>query len=168
MRYLLAAGADPLLRDGAGKTAAEHAAAEGYTETASFLNSAAALPWLAGRTLSDVRGELPAEAAAAPGQVPPPANRRLMRAVATGDLAGVQAALAAGANPNQSRAMSGSALHVAVIGGHLEIVRALVAAGAEVAQRDSDGYTPYERAMQNNETEIAEALQAPAAKPASQ
>lgn len=165
VRYLLAAGADAAVRDHAGKTPAEYATAEGYTETASLLNSAAALPWLAGRAPSEVRGELPAQAIAAPGHMPPPANRRLLRAVATGDLAGVKAALAAGANPNQSGTMGGSPLHAAVIEGHLEIVRALVAAGAEVAQRDSDGYTPYERAMQNNETEIAEALQA-AAKPA--
>lgn len=167
VRYLLAAGADPTLRDSAGKTAAEYATAEGYTETASFLNSAAALPWLAGRALSDVRGELPAEVTAARGQMPSPANRRLMRAVATGDLAGVQAALAAGANPNQF-GMGGSPLHRAVIEGHLEVVRALVAAGAEVALRDSDGYTPYERAMQNNETEIAEVLQSAPAKPVAQ
>lgn len=167
VRYLLAAGADPAFRDNAGKTAAEYAAAEGYTETVSFLNSAAALPWLAGRGPSDVRGELPAEETAAQGQMPSPASRRLMRAVATGDLAGVQAALVAGANPNQF-GLGGSPLHRAVIEGHLEIVRALVAAGAEVALRDSDGYTPYERAMQNNDTEIAEALQATPAKPAAQ
>ncbi|HUG12784.1 MAG TPA: ankyrin repeat domain-containing protein [Opitutaceae bacterium] len=155
IRYLLAAGADPQLKDSADRIAADYAGAEGYDEAASVLKVAATLPWLAGRPPIPGKGIQIEEATRRPAfQM----GRRLQRAASSGELDVVRQLLAGGANPNISNPQGGTPLHAAVIGGHLAVVQALLDAGADGTRRDSDGYTPLERAMQNNQTEIADAL----------
>jgi ankyrin repeat protein len=61
---------------------------------------------------------------------------------AAGNLAGLQAALAAGADLQARDAQGCSALHFAADRGQLEALEVLLAAGVDVEAKDEDGQTP--------------------------
>lgn len=70
-----------------------------------------------------------------------PSDQKLLQAAHKGDLAGVQAALAAGANVNATSERGQTALMLAAPGGYTEIARVLIEAKANVNAHDGDGTT---------------------------
>jgi ankyrin repeat protein len=85
------------------------------------------------------------------------ANERLRDAAGLGDVAGIAAALLAGADPNAP--LSGrTPLHRAAHYGHVAAIAALLAAGARMDGADSYGTTPLMEAAQNDRTAAIDAL----------
>jgi len=82
----------------------------------------------------------------------------LMLAAARGNVALLQALLAAGANPGALGGKNVTALSLAVRGGSLACVKALLAAGADVNAYDSDYCTPLLHAVELSKTEMVHAL----------
>jgi ankyrin repeat protein len=86
-------------------------------------------------------------------------NERLCRAASTGDVAGIAAALLAGADPN---AFEGTyyytPLQWAAAYGHVAAIAALLAAGARVDGANSAGITPLMLAAHNGHTAAVDAL----------
>lgn len=81
----------------------------------------------------------------ASAQTPPSAAERaayagLHRAAAEGDVAGIRAALAQGANLKAVDGAGRTALHVATFGSHYEALRALVAGGGDINALENDRY----------------------------
>lgn len=70
------------------------------------------------------------------------AQAQLWAAIGAGDSAGVQAALAAGADPNLPDAKGSRVLHGAVARGELELLELLLDAGAEIEAVDEGPYGP--------------------------
>jgi uncharacterized protein len=85
------------------------------------------------------------------------ANERLRDAAEDGDVAGIAAALLAGADPNAFEG-SWTPLHRAVFNGRLAAIAALLAAGARVDGMDSDGVTPLMWAALSDHTAAVDAL----------
>lgn len=73
----------------------------------------------------------------------------LFDAVSAGDVAGVRALLAAGADCNQCNADGATALMLAAHAGNLDVVRILVAAGADVNAADERGWSALTKAVYN-------------------
>jgi len=67
---------------------------------------------------------------------------QLWAAIGAGDTAGVQAALAAGADPNLPDAKGGRVLHGTVARGQLDLIELLLDAGADLEARDDGPYGP--------------------------
>jgi ankyrin repeat protein len=87
------------------------------------------------------------------------ADERLCDAALRGDLAGIAAALLAGADPNVVEgSYDETPLHRAAIYGRVAAIGALVAAGACVDRTDLNGWTPLMYAAQNGETAAIDAL----------
>lgn len=80
-------------------------------------------------------------AAAATALAGPLEDKALFEAVSKNDLRGVQAALAAGANPNSTNAHGSYPLLSAAYSGEVSILKALLTAGADVHVKDKDGNT---------------------------
>jgi hypothetical protein len=85
------------------------------------------------------------------------ANKRLGVAAITGDVAGIAAALLAGADPN-AWVNNWTPLNWAAHFGHVAAIAALLAAGARVDAADSAGWTPLMWAAQNNRTSAIDTL----------
>ena len=73
---------------------------------------------------------------------PAPADQQLWRAARDGDLAGVEAALDAGAQVNARGEYGDSALNLAAEYGHLDVVLRLLAAGADIENLGGADKTP--------------------------
>ncbi len=156
---LLKAGADPKAASKDGKTALALARQTGSKPVAALLENAGATA--------------PASAAAAPSPAflrslaRIPADDRLFDAVARGDLAGVRAALKAGARADDRNA-DGSGILASALNHPAglppgpknlpAIVRALLRAGADANARANDGWTPLMYAANSGETECAALL----------
>jgi tankyrase len=98
------------------------------------------------------------------------ANDRLIYSVRGGDLEGVNAALADGANVDYvshpfKDATSNTALHTAAQGGYVSIIHLLVKHGANVNTVDHNGQTPLSIATFWNKKAAAEALLSDGANP---
>lgn len=132
VRALLEAGADPL--GGAG----EQEAADYPALRAARAGRRAAVELFRGRVPADVSG-LADRLLAQRAVRRTPADRALHKAAAGGDVAGVAAALAAGANLEATDRDGLTALHQAAGHDHLAAVEALLAAGAA---RDPVGIDP--------------------------
>lgn len=72
----------------------------------------------------------------------PDANQRLSQAASNGDLSGVAAALAGGADVNARGQFGDTALNEAAENGHLEVVQRLVEAGADIENKGGADKTP--------------------------
>jgi ankyrin repeat protein len=79
------------------------------------------------------------------------AKERLCRAAMGGDVAGITAALRAGADPNGLTVFK-TPLQWAVSYGHIAAMAALLAAGARVDGTDMDGFTPLMDAAKHGQT----------------
>jgi hypothetical protein len=87
------------------------------------------------------------------------ANERLCRAAGRGDVAGIAAALLAGANPNAFEGtIDMTPLQEAASSGHVIAIAALVAAGARVDTANSFGITPLMYAAASDRTAAIDAL----------
>jgi hypothetical protein len=85
----------------------------------------------------------------------------LLAAARSGDLAGVRAALAAGADVNaQESTMNASALVLAAASGHQDVVEALLAAGADVNRAMSNNGTALHAAARGGYPALVERLAA--------
>jgi ankyrin repeat protein len=73
--------------------------------------------------------------------------KRFMEAVWAGDLASVEAMLAAGADPNDADGDPWPPLHLAIEQRWVEITRRLIAAGADLNRELGDGWTPLAHAI---------------------
>ena len=82
---------------------------------------------------------------------------KLGDAVSAGDLAGVKALLAAGADVNKG-GMFGAPLHMAVARGNVDIVAALLDAGADIEAGGTGGAHPLHLAALANRPEVARLL----------
>src|SRR5690606_30354286 len=84
----------------------------------------------------------------------------LMRAAGAGQLAVVEALLAAGARPDKRDAAGSTALLSATASGRIEVVRVLLAAGAdpEVTSPALAGRTPLMWSLGNGNTAMAQVL----------
>lgn len=81
-------------------------------------------------------------------------DERLFRAARHGDVAGVEQALAAGANLNAASPVDGkTALCRAAIFGHVDVVRTLLARGADASVHGNDGQTALDVAVAARESE---------------
>jgi ankyrin repeat protein len=88
-----------------------------------------------------------------------PGDRELLDAVKRGDVAGVQAQLRAGADPNAAQGDGLTALHIAAQTGNLEITRTLLGARANVSAKTRLGdYTPLHLAAGGGHTTVVRAL----------
>ncbi|MBD2258609.1 ankyrin repeat domain-containing protein [Pseudanabaena sp. FACHB-2040] len=88
----------------------------------------------------------------------PTLDDRLLQAVHDNDLAGAEAALSEGANPNAGGYIDGHALMHAAARGRSEMVKLLVERGANVNLYGDEGYTPLVEAVNRGFYEIAEHL----------
>lgn len=79
----------------------------------------------------------------------------LMRAAAVGDVAVMEALLAAGAGPDARGAQARTALQYAVHGNHFRAVEVLLEAGAGVDEADAGELTPLVMAADRNHADIA-------------
>jgi ankyrin repeat protein len=169
LRALLAAGADPNVRDDHGSTLIYSYAGVGDVVRAlveaggdpnlESLGEGEGLPLCfvaswgetdAVRTLLELGAEPNLREDAGTGNSP------LQRAVNGRHLETVEVLLGAGADPNLGNSWE-TPLHVAARVGSLPIARALVDAGADAAARDSGGETPADRAAKwwsDPETEL--------------
>jgi ankyrin repeat protein len=87
------------------------------------------------------------------------AEKQLSKAMAAGDLAGVIAALDAGADVNHvNPTTSICPIHVAVKQGKLDIARVLLERGADVNTQTKAGWTPMHFAVNKSSIEMAELL----------
>lgn len=129
-------------------------------------------PPVAGRPARDARLHLPPERLARiqesanplpPRTVPKPAQA-LVRAAASGDLAGVRALLDGGVNPNVDRVWLDAPLLAAVRGDQVELVQLLLDRGARADVKIA-GETPLARAVKHGNRVLVQALLAAGADP---
>ncbi len=142
---LLAAGANPDVRDEEGRTALFWAASQGFAGTVNIL-----LEYEANPDLKDNKGMTPLMSAAKSG---------LRRVVAS--LLAHRAAVNIREDNEQSREEEGSgmtALAYAVRGGHTGIVQLLLERGADPMLRDAAGRTALDIARQNGYGDIVQLL----------
>jgi len=93
------------------------------------------------------------------------ADNRLLSAAREGDPAGVEQAVARGANANATDGDGRSALHLAAWRGQMQAARALIRAGANPNARDAQsGETPLHAATRANRPEMVELLLAAGAR----
>jgi hypothetical protein len=85
-------------------------------------------------------------------------NERLCSAARRGDVAGIAAALLAGADPNAFDGFGETPLHYAAGGGYVGAIAALLAAGARVNGATRDGTTPLMNAAFNGGIAAIDAL----------
>lgn len=87
------------------------------------------------------------------------ADQQLRKAADSGDLAGVEQALKAGADVNARDEYNNTALNMAALWGHGEVVRALVDAGADIENKGSGGgLTPLANATSRGHFEVSKLL----------
>jgi hypothetical protein len=87
------------------------------------------------------------------GQLTP--DEQLLSAIRAYDLAGVEAALAAGADPNAGGIYQGYALQIAASLGDPDIVHLLIESGADVDQSADEGYTALVEAVIEDNLPVA-------------
>ncbi|MFI0478953.1 MAG: ankyrin repeat domain-containing protein, partial [Candidatus Rhabdochlamydia sp.] len=85
-------------------------------------------------------------------------NKQLFKAVQQGDLAGVDALISSGVNPNIKNPYGWTLLCQAVGSGHTEIVRLLIEKGADLNIPDEGCQTPLHKAAMYGHTEIVRLL----------
>lgn len=83
----------------------------------------------------------------AEGQEEPEGDLRLHVAAAAGDLASVEACIAAGSDVNALDEGSSTPLHYAALSGHYDVCAHLLAHKASVGGEDIDGYTPLANSL---------------------
>ncbi len=88
----------------------------------------------------------------------PATNAMLVRAIRADDAAGVQSALAAKADANQTLAFGATPLAYAAHAQNPAVVAALIAAGAKVDGIDDDGQTPLALACELGDAQIVDHL----------
>lgn len=87
------------------------------------------------------------------------ADAQLLKAAADGDLAGVSAALAQGANVDAKDEYNNSALNWAALWGHEDVVEKLLEAGADLENKGSGGgMTPLANAASRGHFKVAQRL----------
>jgi len=94
-----------------------------------------------------------------------PAEAQLLAAAQAGDLAGVEAALQAGASPGVADQQDTVPLRWAARAGHREVVEALLAAGANIDQQSANGWTALMEAVCAGQAELVALLLARGANP---
>jgi ankyrin repeat protein len=87
------------------------------------------------------------------------ATKKLFQAARTGNVAGAQAAIDAGADINAKGAFGQVPLHQAVWGDHSETIKLLIAKGADVNTTDNVRETPLYRAVRRGKADIIEMLE---------
>ena len=92
----------------------------------------------------------------------PQANRALIEATATGNVAAIKKAIADGADVNVKAVGGGTLLFIAAHEGHREVAELLIAEGADVNETNGSGETPLDYAK----GETADLLRKHAAKTA--
>jgi hypothetical protein len=97
----------------------------------------------------------------APAPAPTPANSPddLWLAAKSGDMSGLQAALASNVDVNALNAKGQTALILAIQHNHVDIVRTLLAHGANPNTPDARGYTPLRAAHSRGNFAILNALE---------
>lgn len=149
MKLLLDAGADVTIKSPSGKTALDFAREDRFADGVRLLEERQA----ASNPIAAVASAVASVVAPAPAPAPNPGeDPKLLAAVLRGDIEGVRAALAAGADVNTTwvNANKHTPLHRAVMS-HVDlrqkmypIVDLLLEKGANVnAQRSDDGHTPF-------------------------
>jgi len=88
----------------------------------------------------------------------PPNEKALFSSAYSGDLAGVQAALAKGASVNVADQKKRTALMLAASNGHNSVVEYLISEGAEINARDGDNQTALIYASKRSFNAVAAAL----------
>ncbi len=76
----------------------------------------------------------------------PQANRALIEATATGNVAAIKKAIADGADVNVKAVGGGTLLFIAAHEGHREVAELLIAEGADVNETNGSGETPLDYA----------------------
>jgi HEAT repeat protein len=86
-------------------------------------------------------------------------NDQLLKSAAAGDLAGVSAALAQGANVDAKDEYNNTSLNWAALWGHGEVVKRLLEAGADIENKGSGGgLTPLANAVSRDHSDAAQML----------
>ncbi len=88
----------------------------------------------------------------------PAQDARLLAVAQQGDLAGVKAALAGGANVNAGEVYTGYPLSLAAAGGHVEVVQRLLSSGAAVNRQADEGYTALMEAVVAGHPKVVKVL----------
>ena len=86
------------------------------------------------------------------------ADERYLTAAAAGDLDGVRAALAEGADKNAQDREEASAILHAARGGHLDVVRALIAEGVDIDAQDQTCSNPFLFGCINDDLELVRTM----------
>lgn len=86
------------------------------------------------------------------------ADERFLEAAAAGDLDGVRAALAAGADKNVVDREEATAILRAARGGHLDVVRALIAEGVDIDAQDQTCFNPFIHGCIFNDLELVKTM----------
>lgn len=142
VRLLLESGADPLAANQIGMTAPKLAAAHGHSEIVELFESH--------------KTTRPPEAFA--GAETRRGTRSLHRAAHEGDVAGVSALLAGGADANARDDDRWTPLMFAAVKGHAGVVRALLGGGANANARNAKGWTALTLAVSVRDPEMMQLL----------
>lgn len=89
---------------------------------------------------------------------PQTANEAYLVAAAAGDLEGVRAALAEGADKNAVDREEATAILRAARGGHLDVVRALIAEGVDIDAQDQTCANPFIFGCLNDQLELVKIM----------
>lgn len=174
IRVLLAAGADPLASTSDGtyalrcatKGGAAAAVLEGATTEA--MSKAFDDVRRAGELIEKGMSELSASALLDAGtqrdgglvtQAHDPKAEELRRAAEIGDIAAIEALVAAGANVGAKDTHGNTSLHVAAENGHVAATEVLLAAGADARAKNNLGKTPLHLAVANGHAATIAALE---------
>jgi excisionase family DNA binding protein len=148
VQILLEQGADPDVKDNVGTTALAASEARGYSRIVSLLKAASTHTVEA----EEIRPLKIEDNGAASSPV------SLQRAVDSGDVPGINALIAAGADVNTRTEDGWTPLMLATIKGHTEIVVALLKQGADVNARNKKGWTALMFAVSMGDLETMRAL----------
>jgi excisionase family DNA binding protein len=148
VQILLEQGADPGAKDNVGTTALAASEARGYSRIVSLLKAASP---------HDVEvEEIEPLKIENKGGASSPVS--LQRAVDSGDVPGINALIAAGADVNTRTEDGWTPLMLATIKGHTEVVLALLKQGADVNARNKKGWTALMFAVSMGDLETMRAL----------
>jgi excisionase family DNA binding protein len=147
VQILLEQGADPHVKDNVGTTALASAEARGYSRIVSLLKASSAHG--EAEEISPFKIENN-------GAAHSPIS--LQRAVDSGDVPGINALIAAGADVNTRTEDGWTPLMLATIKGHTEIVLALLKQGADVNARNKKGWTALMFAVSMGDLDTMRAL----------
>ncbi|GAA2893811.1 ankyrin repeat domain-containing protein [Microbacterium esteraromaticum] len=88
----------------------------------------------------------------------PTIDERYLASAAAGDLEGVKAALAEGADTNAVDREEATAILLAARGGHLDVVRALIAEGVDIDAQDQTCSNPFLFGCINDQLELVKIM----------